>query len=177
MVQVAVLKEQEPGENRVALVPAGVTRLRSLQVHVLVEAGAGSRAGYRDEDYAAAGAVVSSDPNAIREADIVLVVRPPLSRLDQIKPRAVIIGLLSPLGNQTLVDALCQRNLSGIAMELVPRITRAQSMDALSSQANIAGYKSVLLAAATAPRLFPMLMTAAGTIQPARVFVIGAGVA
>jgi NAD(P) transhydrogenase subunit alpha len=178
VTRVAVLNQQSDREDRVALAPAGVKKLKALNVDVLVETGAGERAGIHDSDYAAAGATVTSDANALESADVVLSVRQPsVGRLRRLKPGSILIGLLSPLGDRELVNVLNERNLTGIAMELVPRITRAQSMDALSSQASIAGYKAVMLAAATAPRLFPMMMTAAGTIQPAKVFVIGAGVA
>jgi NAD(P) transhydrogenase subunit alpha len=178
MAQIGVLNQREDGEARVALVPAGVKKLKAGKVDVLVEAGAGQQAGHPDAEYAAAGATVTSDASSIHNADVILAVRQPsLERMRQFKRGAILVGLLSPLANREVVDALNQAGLTGIAMELVPRITRAQSMDVLSSQASIAGYKAVLLAAGTAPRLFPMLMTAAGTIQPARVFVIGAGVA
>ncbi len=178
MPQIAVLNQQSDGEDRVALVPPGVKKLAAMNVEILVEAGAGERAGFRDADYTAAGGKVTTDAQLLNNADVVLVVRQPSAeRIRRLKSGAIPIGLLSPLGDQALVDVLNERSLSGIAMELVPRITRAQSMDALSSQANIAGYKAVMLAAATAPRIFPMMMTAAGTLQPAKVFVIGAGVA
>jgi H+-translocating NAD(P) transhydrogenase subunit alpha len=177
MPQIAVLNQQVDGEDRVALAPAGAKKLKALNVEVLVETGAGERAGFRDADYAA-GATVTSDGSAVESADVILVVRrPSLDRIQRLKAGSLLVGLLSPLGDRALVDALCGQGVSGLAMELVPRITRAQAMDALSSQASIAGYKAVLLAAATAPRMFPMMMTAAGTIQPAKVFVIGAGVA
>jgi NAD(P) transhydrogenase subunit alpha len=178
MPQIAVLNQQADGEDRVALVPAGVKKLKAQGVDVLVESGAGERAAVRDADYSAVGATVTSDSNALDNADVVLSVRrPSLDRIRKLKPGSLLIGLLSPLGDKPLVDVLCERNVSGLAMELVPRITRAQAMDVLSSQASIAGYKAVMLAASTAPRMFPMMMTAAGTIQPAKVFVIGAGVA
>jgi NAD(P) transhydrogenase subunit alpha len=178
MPQVAVLAQGAEGESRVALVPAGAKKLVGMKATVVVESGAGVAAGIRDGEYEAAGATVTSDRELLHNADVILTVRqPPLERIAQLKPGSLLIGLLSPLADQAVVDALCQRGVNGVAMELVPRITRAQSMDALSSQASIAGYKAVLMAAAAAPRMFPMMMTAAGTLQPAKVFVIGAGVA
>jgi len=178
MLQIGVLNQEADNEARVALVPAGVKKLKALNVDVLIESNAGVRAGFRDADYTAAGAIVVADAHAVQQCDIVLSVRQPsVTRIGHIKAGALLIGLLSPLADKDLVDVLCRANVSGIAMELVPRITRAQTMDALSSQGNIAGYKAVMLAAATSPRIFPMLMTAAGTIQPTKVFIIGAGVA
>jgi NAD(P) transhydrogenase subunit alpha len=178
MLQVAVLNQWGDGETRVALVPAGVKKLKAQNVEVLVEADAGKAAGFADAEYTAIGATVTDDAARIDAADVVLsVAQPSGERIRRFKRGAALIGLLSPLADRPLVDALNQGGVSGLAMELVPRITRAQTMDALSSQANIAGYKAVLLAGAHASRIFPMLMTAAGTIQPARVFVIGGGVA
>lgn len=178
MPSIAVLNQEADGEHRVALVPAGVKKLRAMNVEVLVESNAGIRACVKDSEFSAVGATITSDRDQLHNADIVLCVRQPaVERIGQIKAGSVLIGLLSPLADQPLVDALSRANVTGLAMELVPRITRAQNMDALSSQGNIAGYKAVMLAAAYAPRIFPLLMTAAGTLQSARVFVIGAGVA
>ena len=178
MLQIGVLNQESDNESRVALVPAGVKKLKALSVDVLVESGAGLRAGFADADYSAAGAMIVPDASAVHACDVILAVRQPsVARIARFRAGAALIGLLSPLADQALVDALINSNVSGLAMELVPRITRAQSMDALSSQGNIAGYKAVLLAAAVSPRIFPMLMTAAGTLQPTKLFVIGAGVA
>ena len=182
-MKIAVAKENELGEFRVAQVPDTVSRLVKQGFEVLIEAGAGMGAGYEDSDYAAAGATVVSDPAQLwGEADILLKVNPPnkqdgLLEVDWLKPGATLISFLNPLGNPSITQQLAQRQVTAFSMELIPRSTRAQNMDALSSQANIAGYKSVLLAAASLPRIFPMMTTAAGTIPPAKVVVLGAGVA
>ena len=174
-----ILKESSPGETRVALLPESVKKLVAQGIGAVVEAGAGRAACALDEAYAAAGATVTGDrPAILGEADLLPVVNAP-SASDQalLKSGAVVIGFLRPLdapGNLATAIAL---HVTLFSMELVPRITRAQSMDALSSMATVAGYKAVINAAEILPRLFPMLMTAAGTIPPARVFVIGAGVA
>lgn len=178
MLQIAVLNQTGLGEPRVALAPAGVKKLAALNVTVAVERGAGLLAGFRDDDYAAVGATPVDSGAADASADVVLVVRDPgADRIARLKPGCVLVGMLAPLGNHSLIEALNARSVSGMALELLPRITRAQTMDVLSSQANLAGYKAVILAAAAAPRIFPMLMTAAGTLQAAKVFVVGAGVA
>ncbi|MEM8723326.1 MAG: Re/Si-specific NAD(P)(+) transhydrogenase subunit alpha [Cyanobacteria bacterium P01_G01_bin.39] len=182
-MKIAVAKENELGEFRVAQVPDTVSRLVKQGFEVLVEAGAGIGAGYEDSDYATAGATVISDPAQLwGEADILLKVNPPnkqdgLLEVDWLKPGATLISFLNPLDNPSITQQLAQRQVTAFSMELIPRSTRAQNMDALSSQANIAGYKSVLLAAASLPRIFPMMTTAAGTIPPAKVVVLGAGVA
>ena len=182
-MKIAVAKENELGELRVAQVPDTVSRLVKQGFEVWVEAGAGVGAGYDDAAYEAAGAKVIADPALLwREADILLKVNPPGKRdgnleIDWLKPGATLISFLNPLGNPQVTQQLAQRQVTALSMELIPRSTRAQSMDALSSQANIAGYKSVLLAAASLPRIFPMMTTAAGTIPPAKVLVLGAGVA
>jgi len=174
-----ILKESTPGETRVALLPESLKNLRAQDIQVAVEAGAGRGAGASDESYAAAGATVTGDrPSILSEADVLPVVNA-LSASDQalLKSGAVVAGFLRPLdAAQNLATAIAL-HVTLFSMELVPRITRAQSMDALSSMATVAGYKAVINAAGLLPRLFPMLMTAAGTIPPARVFVIGAGVA
>lgn len=178
MPQIAVLNQRTDDEARVALIPAGAKKLIAMKCSVAVQAGAGVAAGFRDADYEAVGAAIDKTGDVVRSADIVLTVTAPSGEvLRSLRRGALLIGLLSPLGNSGLADLLCETQVSGMAMELVPRITRAQSMDALSSQANIAGYKAVVLAAAYASRIFPMMMTAAGTLQQSRVFVIGAGVA
>ncbi|MDJ0532613.1 MAG: Re/Si-specific NAD(P)(+) transhydrogenase subunit alpha [Xenococcaceae cyanobacterium MO_207.B15] len=182
-MKIAVAKENELGELRVAQVPDTVSRLVKQGFEVWVEAGAGVGAGYDDAAYKTAGANIISDPALLwGEADIVLKVNPPgkrdgWSEIDWLKPGATLISFLNPLVDPTVTQQLAQRQVTAFSMELIPRSTRAQSMDALSSQANIAGYKSVLLAAACLPRIFPMMTTAAGTIPPAKVLVLGAGVA
>ncbi len=182
-MKIAVVKENELGELRVAQVPDTVSRLVKQGFEVWVEAGAGVGAGYEDAAYETAGAKIIADTAFLwGEADIVLKVNPPgkrdgYSETDWLKPGTTLISFLNPLGNLDLVQQLAQKQVTALSMELIPRTTRAQSMDALSSQANIAGYKSVLLAAASLPRIFPMMTTAAGTIPPAKVLVLGAGVA
>ena len=174
---VGVPKETMAGETRVALTPDGLSRLKGVQV--LVEAGAGESAGFPDAAYAAAGASIAPDAAALYgQADVVLKVRPPSpEEAGLLKEGAVLISFLYPAANAGAVKALAGRKASALAMELIPRISRAQSMDALSSQATVSGYKAVLMAAESLPKFFPMLMTAAGTVPPAKVFVIGAGVA
>ena len=181
---IGIPRELVPGEDRVALVPAGVPALVKSGADVLVEQGAGARAGCPDEAYTAAGARLGSRDQVFTEADVLLQVRAGAAAgsagqadLARLTPRHTVIAFTDPLGAPEAAHALASRGATVLSMELIPRITRAQSMDALSSMANIAGYKAVLLAAATLPRMFPMMMTAAGTISPARVFVIGAGVA
>jgi NAD(P) transhydrogenase subunit alpha len=173
------LKESAAGETRVSLLPESLKGLLAQGVKVSVESGAGLQAGASDEAYAAAGATVTEDrAQLLAEADLLPVVNAPGAE-DQalVKTGAVVIGFLKPLDAPRALAAAIARPATLFSMELVPRISRAQSMDALSSMATIAGYKAVIAAADRLPRLFPMLMTAAGTIPPARVFVIGAGVA
>ncbi len=172
-------RELSPGERRVAATPETVRRLLGKGVSVRVQQGAGVEAGFLDDDYLGAGAELAPEEGlAWEEADGVLCVQaPPASHLQRLRPGALLVGLLSPYGATHLAETLNEREASAIALELLPRISRAQSMDVLSSQANIAGYKAVLLAAAALDRYVPMLMTAAGTIQPSRVLVLGAGVA
>jgi NAD(P) transhydrogenase subunit alpha len=182
-MKLAVAKEIEMGENRVALIPDTVARLVKQGLEVWVEAGAGERSFFADEAYAAAGAKIIDDPYTLwGEADILVKVSPPQERdgrheVDMLREGAVLVGFTNPLGNPTLAQKLAQRRITTLSMELIPRTTRAQSMDALSSQASVAGYQAALIAAAAAPKFFPMLTTAAGTIAPAKVFIIGAGVA
>lgn len=181
-MKVAVPTEVRPGERRVALVPKDVATLRKWGLEVSVESGAGTRSGASDDDYRAAGAeVVGGAADALRGAKIVLRVNPPsLSSPDEIAPLApgsVLVGFVSPFTNRALVGRLAEAGVTAISMELVPRITRAQSMDALSSQATAAGYRAVLLAAQHLPKFLPMFTTAAGTIRPAKTLVLGAGVA
>lgn len=185
-LKVGVPKETYPGERRVALVPALVPQLKGAGVEaVLVERGAGAEAGFPDPAYAEQGArVVESRQEVFEGADVVLQVRTPGANpergredLELLRPGQVVIGFMEPLTALDAVKALAERRVTAFALELMPRITRAQSMDALSSQATVAGYKAVLLAAEALPKMFPMMMTAAGTITPAHVFVVGAGVA
>ncbi|MCZ2200679.1 Re/Si-specific NAD(P)(+) transhydrogenase subunit alpha [Cylindrospermopsis raciborskii] len=183
-MKIAVAKEIEVSERRVSLVPDIVAKLVKQGLEISVETGAGEKAYFSDADYEAAGAKIITDAAVLwGEADILLKVSPPQERedgreeIDLLKPGAVLLSFLNPLGNPEIARKLAQRQITAFSMELIPRTTRAQSMDALSSQASIAGYKTVLLAAAALPKYFPMLTTAAGTIAPAKVFVMGAGVA
>ncbi|MBD1901160.1 Re/Si-specific NAD(P)(+) transhydrogenase subunit alpha [Trichocoleus sp. DQ-A3] len=178
-MRIAVAKEVEVGERRVVLVPDTVGRLVKQGLEVWVEAGAGEQAFFSDDAYKAAGATIVSDTGALwREADVLLKVNPPKEHeIHQLKEGGVLIGFLNPLGNPNLIQRLAERRVTAFSMELIPRTSRAQSMDALSSQAGVAGYKAVLIAAAAVPKFFPMLTTAAGTIAPAKVFIMGAGVA
>jgi NAD(P) transhydrogenase subunit alpha len=180
-MKVAVLEETRPGERRVALVPHGVKALIKAGFDVSVQSGAGAAAGVTDEDYREAGASVVSASEAVQGAGMLLRVNPPsLSGPDEVSGLAagtILVSFLNPLGDPDLIRALADRGISAISMELVPRITRAQSMDALSSQATVAGYKAVLIAADHVPRFLPMFTTAAGTIRPAKALILGAGVA
>ena len=172
--------ESTPGETRVAATPDTVKKFVSLGCSVAVECGAGTPSGYLDEAYAEQGAdlIEKGDTSAWSQADVLLCVQSPsAATLARLRQGALVVGLLSPYANEELTAALKRSGLSAMALELLPRISRAQSADALSSQANIAGYKSVLLASAALDRYFPMLMTAAGTVQPAKVVILGAGVA
>ena len=176
---IATPKESWPGELRAALVPAGVKKLVGAGLEVAVEAGAGAAAGYPDSEYASAGATVAKDrAEMLGSADIVLRVRKPDdSETALLKPACIHISFLDPFNEKPLVESLAARGVTLISMEMIPRTTKAQKMDALSSQANLAGYVTVVLAAHHSRKIFPMMMTPAGTIAPTRVFVIGAGVA
>jgi H+-translocating NAD(P) transhydrogenase subunit alpha len=178
-VLLGILKESAAGETRVALLPESLKTLRAQGVEISVEAGAGAACGASDAAYEAAGATVTADRDTIlSHADVLPVVNaPPANDQARLKSGAVVIGFLRPLDALDSLATAIDRPATLFSMELVPRISRAQSMDALSSMATVAGYKAVIAAAGRLPRLFPMLMTAAGTIPPARVFVIGAGVA
>jgi H+-translocating NAD(P) transhydrogenase subunit alpha len=178
-LRIIVLREQEQGERRVALLPDAIKKLTAQKIEVAVESGAGVHSGAADTDYQGAGATVSSDRSQLlsNAADLVAVNRPPAADLRQLRRGAVVIGFLRPLDEPRELEPAISRGLTAFAMELVPRTTRAQSMDALSSMATIAGYKAIILGAAQLPRIFPMLTTAAGTVPPARVLVLGAGVA
>src|ERR671935_1781433 len=175
-MKVAVLKETVAGEKRAAAVPATVEKMIAAGIVVRVQAGAGVSSGFSDGDYGAAGATISGDADG---ADVVLKVqRPADQELNAIPERAALIAYsLQSRGDASYLENLKRRRISALSLDLLPRIARAQNMDVLSSMANIAGYKSVLLAANTLGKFFPMLMTAAGTVLPARVFVLGAGVA
>ncbi len=178
MVKVFVPRERRPGETRVAATPETVRRMVKLGLEVAVERGAGEASLFQNSEYETAGATLLDDPGAGWEgADVVLKVTPPDDGEGGLKPGAVLIGFLAPYRHPDMVRALAAGNVTSLALELVPRVTRAQPMDALSSQASIAGYKAVLLAAWRLPKYFPLLMTAAGTIKPARVVIMGAGVA
>ena len=178
-VNIFVPRERRRGETRVAATPETVRKMVKAGLAATVERGAGSDAFFPDGEYEAAGAVLTGDAAAARAAAdvVVTVTAPEAAEAAAQKPGSVLVAFLAPHRNLDLVRALTERRVTALAMELVPRITRAQGMDALSSQANIAGYKAVLLAALRLPKYFPLLMTAAGTIKPSRVVVMGAGVA
>ena len=176
-MKVGVAKETWPGETRVALIPASVAALKKAGLDVLIERGAGAAAGFIDAAYEQAGATVASRADVFSQSDILLQVRAIPADLEALRPGQAVIGFADPLGSPDEVRQLSSRGVTAFSMELMPRITRAQSMDALSSMATIAGYKGVLLAADHLPRMFPMLMTAAGTVSAAKVFIVGAGVA
>lgn len=184
-MKVAVLRETFPGERRVALVPAILPALAKIGWQVVVESGAGEQAGFTDEAFREKGAEIVADrASAIAAADAVIQVRalganPQAGRgdLELFKPDQIVIGMCDPLGDAQAVKDLADRRVALFALELIPRITRAQSMDVLSSMATVAGYKAVLIAANHLPKMFPLLMTAAGTLTPAKVLVVGAGVA
>jgi len=178
-MKVAVPAELDPAERRVAATPETVKKIRALGPEVSVETGAGVKSGVLDADYAAAGATIApSAGDAVKDADVVLKVRrPAAAELAGYKQGALVIAIMDPFGNEAALAAMAQAGVAGFAMELMPRITRAQSMDVLSSQANLAGYRAVIDGAAEYERALPMMMTAAGTVPAARVFVMGAGVA
>jgi proton-translocating NAD(P)+ transhydrogenase subunit alpha len=179
-MRISVPTETAPREQRVALAPDSVARLiKQQKLEVVVQQGAGLRAGFRDSAYEAAGASIVSDPgSAFSGAAIVAKVQPPsLQEIGCIDSGATLISLLQPGRSADITAALAKRNVTALALELVPRITRAQSMDVLSSQSTVSGYKAVLIGAASLGKFLPMLTTAAGNISPAKVFVIGAGVA
>lgn len=184
-MKVAIPKEIAPGERRVAATPETVKKLAAAGMSVAIEAGAGTQSDIADRDFQAAGATLVTDAvPLLAEADLVLKVQKPMAHpklgkeeVDLIRPGAFLISFLQPMTNLDLVKKLAARKVTALALDLIPRIARAQKLDALSSQSNIAGYKAVLLAANAFGRIFPMMMTAAGTILPARVLVIGAGVA
>ena len=177
-MRITVLKERRAGDQRVAATPDTIKKLIALKHSVAVESGAGLSAGVRDEDYAAAGAIVASANDAIKGAELIFKVRAPEEAEYATYPKgAAFVGLLDPYNAKAEAKAWAAAGLIAIAMEFVPRITRAQSMDALSSQANLAGYRAVIEGAQLYGRAMPMMMTAAGTVAAAKVFVMGAGVA
>lgn len=184
-MKIAVPKETFPNENRVALIPASIPPLTKAGCEILIESGAGRNAGFPDSDYSDKGARILPERAALlKEADVILQVRGLGANPDKgeedlphFRSGQTLIAFLDPLGSPEAAQKLAETGVTALAMELIPRITRAQSMDALSSMATVAGYKAVLLAAGQLPRMFPMFMTAAGTVAPARVFVVGAGVA
>jgi NAD(P) transhydrogenase subunit alpha len=184
-MKVGIPKEVLPGETRVAVIPETVKRLVEKGLSVSVEAGAGALAGFSDDEFKAAGAsIVTGHDALLGDSDLLLKVQRPgdgkngvPNEIAAIKPGATVIGLLQPFAQRETVEKLAARKVTAISMEMIPRITRAQNMDALSSMATVAGYKAVLLAANAFTRFFPMFMTAAGTVAPARVLILGAGVA
>jgi H+-translocating NAD(P) transhydrogenase subunit alpha len=176
-MRIAAPAETDPGEARVAATPETVKKLVGLGAEVAVESGAGARAGFPDAEYQAVGAVLVSAEEALG-ADVVLKVRRPnAGETSHLKPGAVVIATMDPYGHGDAIEAMAKAGVSAFAMELLPRITRAQSMDVLSSQANLAGYRAVIDAAAEYSRALPMMMTPAGTVTAARLFVMGVGVA
>lgn len=182
---VGIVKETFPGEKRVALVPANIPQYQKLGLDVSIEKGAGTAAGYPDSAYEAKGVkIAAAREELFSSAEIILYVRglganPEVGKsdLELMKEGQVLVGMFEPLSEPDSIKMLAEKRVTAFSMELMPRITRAQSMDTLSSMATIAGYRAVLLAAESLPRMFPMMMTAAGTIAPAHVFVVGAGVA
>jgi len=177
-MQIGVPRETWPGERRTALVPANAKKFVKAGFDITIESGAGAAGGFTDNDYEEAGASVTSDRGEILAADVVLRVRKPeAEEVAQYTRGAISISFLDPFNEKALIESMTAHSVTGISMEMVPRTTRAQKMDALSSQANLAGYVTVIQAAFHCPKMFPMMMTPAGTIAPARVFVIGAGVA
>ena len=178
-MNIAVPKEVHPGETRVALIPEHVAKLGEMGAHITVETGIGQKLNFSDEDYAKAGASLEADrSNLLQTADMVLRIRKPgLEEIALLKEKSVYVSLLDPFSEHELMEALMNRRITAISMEMIPRITRAQKMDVLSSQANLAGYVAVIIAAERLDKIFPMMMTPAGTIAPAKVFVIGVGIA
>jgi len=175
-MKIGVAKEVDAAEPRVAATPETVKKFKALGAEVAVEPGAGVKSGILDADYEAAGAAISAD--AVKDADIVVKVkRPEASEVTRYKKGALVVAIMDPYGNDAALKALADAGVAAFAMELMPRITRAQVMDVLSSQANLAGYRAVIEAAEAFGRAFPMMMTAAGTVPAAKVFVMGVGVA
>ena len=172
---IGLLKEP-PHETRVSVLPEAVATLTKKNIRVLVEAGAGERSFSRNEDYEKAAAQITSRNQVLQSSDLILSINAPGS-LEELKPSAILVGVYQPLYNQSLMEQWAQKGYTSFSLDMLPRTTRAQSMDVLSSQANIAGYKAVITAAHLYPRYFPMFMTAAGTSAPAKILILGAGVA
>lgn len=178
-MKISVPKETDAGEIRAPMTPGSVAKLIKLGAQVEVESGIGASAGFSNEDYSKAGATVVSDRKSlVNSGDIILRLRkPPVEEVAWLKPNAIHVSLLDPFNEKELVQKFAESGVSAISMEFIPRTTRAQKMDVLSSQANLAGYEAVILAARYSNKIFPMMTTAAGTILPAKVFIIGVGVA
>ncbi|MGD9079918.1 MAG: Re/Si-specific NAD(P)(+) transhydrogenase subunit alpha [Desulfobacterales bacterium] len=178
-MNIAVPKEVHPGETRVALIPEHVAKLVEMGAHIAVETGIGQKLSFSDGDYAKAGASLEADrSNLLQTADMVLRIRKPaMEEIALLKEESVYVSLLDPFSEPELMETLMSKRITAISMEMIPRITRAQKMDVLSSQANLAGYAAVIIAAERLDKIFPMMMTPAGTIAPAKVFVIGVGIA
>lgn len=178
-MKIAIPKAAFEGEQRVSLVPETCTRIKKLGLEVLLDAGAGAGAGFPDHEYEAAGARVMADGSAMmQEADIVVMLYPPTeAEISRMRSGMTLFSILNPLIRHDVTRRLAQRGITALAMDMMPRISRAQKMDVLSSQATVAGYKAVLLAASELRKMFPLLMTAAGTLTPAKVLILGAGVA
>jgi len=177
-VTIGVIRETAPGEARVAIVPEVARKLANSKARVLIEAGAADQSRFVDRDFEGAATILDSAGAVLAAAGVLLRVRPPtLAEVAALKPGSVVVGYLQPHLQKDLIRVFCERNITSFAMELVPRISRAQSMDALSSQAAVAGYKAVLVGAAALDKFLPMLTTAAGTIRPSQALIMGAGVA
>ena len=178
-MNIAVPKEVHPGETRVALIPEHIAKLAEMGAHITVETGIGQKLNFSDEDYVKAGAALEADRSSLLQtADMVLRIRKPaMEEIDLLKEESTYVSLLDPFNERQLIEALMKKRITSISMEMIPRITRAQKMDVLSSQANLAGYVAVIIAAERLDKIFPMMMTPAGTIAPAKVFVIGVGIA
>ena len=178
-MQLVIPRETQPGEHRVSATPETVKKLVRLGAEVVIESGAGTGAGISDADYEAAGASIGSDRSALLgSADMVLRLRKPeIEEISQLKGGCIHVSYLDPFNEKELIKAFASHNVTAVSMEMIPRSTRSQKMDALSSQANLAGYMAVMLAANNMPSIMPMMMTPAGTLKPAKVFIIGAGVA
>ena len=178
-MNIAVPKEVHPGETRVALIPEHIAKLAEMGAHITVETGIGQKLNFSDEDCVKAGASLEADRSSLLQtADMVLRIRKPaMEEIDLLKEESTYVSLLDPFNERELIEALMKKRITSISMEMIPRITRAQKMDVLSSQANLAGYVAVIIAAERLAKIFPMMMTPAGTIAPAKVFVIGVGIA
>jgi NAD(P) transhydrogenase subunit alpha len=178
-MNIAMPKEVHPGETRVALIPEHIAKLVEMGAHITVETGIGQKLNFSDEDYAKAGASLEANrSNLLQAADMVLRIRKPtMEEVALLKEESIYVSMLDPFNERELIEALMNKRVACISMEMIPRITRAQKMDVLSSQENLAGYVAVIIAAERLDKIFPMMMTPAGTISPARVFVIGVGIA